>query len=283
MTTQDVTTDRIKELRERTGVSMTKCKEALQATGGNIEAAIDHLRKSGVASAVKKEGRETKEGLIFSASDASSVVLVEINSETDFVAKNDIFLQFAKEITAEVLKTRPASVEAFLSQKLSSKPTETVESLRAAAIQRTGENIVIRRLMVLPKVAGGSVGLYSHMGGKIAVAVELNGQDEELARDIAMHAAAEAPDYLSTAEVPPELTAREEEVARAQMKNKPENMVAKIVEGKLNTFYAQVCLLRQAYVRDTSVTIAQLVEQKAKTVGNPLSVKRFLRWSVGSK
>lgn len=282
MTTK-ITPDMVKELRERTGVGMGKCKEALDHSQGDMEKAIDFLRKSGMASAVKKEGRETKEGVIgiFEGSDA--LALIEVNSETDFVAQNDKFKQFVKDVAEEVAETKPASLEAFMAQTYRKDPSITIDQYRSLVIQGLGENIQIKRLQVLPKNKDTSVGFYSHMGGKIVTFVEIAGDAgiEALAKEIAMHVAAESPDYLKPEEVPADVRAREDEIARSQVKGKPENIVDKIVEGKLKAFYDQVCLLGQKFVKDNSLTIAELVEKEGKRIGKQIFVKRFLRWRIG--
>ena len=278
-----VTPDMVKELRERTGVGMGKCKEALDQALGNMEEAITLLRKAGMASAVKKEGRETKEGIIGHAEESDAIALVEINSETDFVAQNDRFRQFVRDIAEEVADTKPASLEAFLAQKYSKDPSVTIDQYRALVIQSLGENIQIKRIGIYPKAKDRSLGIYSHMGGKIVTLAEIQGASgvEALARDIAMHIAAESPDYLNSDEVPSDVKAREEEIARSQITGKPENIVGKIVEGKMKTFYASVCLLDQKFVKDNSITIADLVAKEGKSLGKPLVLRRFIRWKIG--
>jgi len=278
-----ITPDMVKELRERTGVGMGKCKEALDHAQGDMEKAIDYLRKIGMASAVKKEGRETKEGVIGCCEASDAVALVEVNSETDFVAQNEKFKQFVKDIALEIAETKPASLEAFLAQPYRKDPSVTIDQYRSLVIQSLGENIQVKRLQVLPKRAQTSVGLYSHMGGKIVTFVEIDGGDgmEPLARDIAMHIAAESPDYLNSDEIPADVRAREDEIARSQVKGKPDNIVDKIVEGKLKAFYDQVCLIGQKFVKDNTLSIGELVAKEGKRVGKPLSIRRFLRWRVG--
>jgi elongation factor Ts len=278
-----VTPEMIKELRERTGVGMGKCKEALEQASGDMEKAIDLLRKAGMASAVKKEGRETKEGMIGHAEGKSAIGIVEVNSETDFVAQNDAFRAFVKDLALEVAETQPASVEAFLAQKYRKDPTITIDQARSLIIQKIGENIQIKKIQVLKKSPDLSIGLYSHMGGKIVTAVELSGGagEEAFAREIAMHVAAESPDYLRPEEVPAEVRAREEEIARGQVSGKPPQIMDKIVEGKLKAFYDQVCLLGQKFVKENTISIAALVEREGKRVGKPLAIRRFFRWKVG--
>lgn len=278
-----VTADMIKELRERTNVAMGKCKEALEQAGGDMEKAIDILRKAGMASAVKKEGRETNEGSIGFAESAKAVALVEANAETDFVTQNEKFKNFLHDICNEAAEMMPSSVEAFLAQHLRKDKSMTVDQYRAQVIQTLGENIRVKRLIILPKSNDVSIGIYSHMGGKIVCVVELTGGkgNEALARDIAMHSAAESPDYLRPEEVPADVKLREEDVAKAQIKGKPANMIEKIVEGKIKAFYDQVCLLNQKYVKDNAITITQLLEQESKRLGKHLGIRSFLRWKVG--
>lgn len=279
----NITPALIKELRERTGVGMGKCKEALEEANGDIELAIANLRKSGMASAVKKEGRETKEGLIASAENDKTVSIVEVNAETDFVVKNDRFKAFLENIAKEVAKTNPASLEAFLQQPYSQEPGLTVDQYRATIVQTIGENIQIRRITTIAKGPDHSIGIYSHLGGKIITMVEIKGSNKEegLAKDIAMHTAAAAPDYLSPDKVPEAVINNEKDIAKGQLQGKPANMIDKIVEGKVNAFLDANCLVRQKFIRDDSITITELVNKRAKEVGKPLQVASFLRWTVG--
>jgi elongation factor Ts len=281
---EKVTSEMVKKLRERTGVGMAKCKEALDKCNGDMEKAIDFLRKAGIASAVKKEGRETNEGMIYAAIGKDAIALVEVNAETDFVTQNEKFKDFTCEIAQEVADTRPSSLQDFLKQKYRKDTSVTIDQYRALCMQNCGENIQIKRLLVLPKSKGSSFGIYSHMNGKIVAIVELSGGEghEALAREIAMHVAAEAPEFLRPEDVPADLKAREEEIARGQIQGKPENIVNKIVEGKINSFYDLVCLLRQKFIKDNNLTIAALLEQEAKRLGKPIAILRFFRWGVGS-
>ncbi len=278
-----VTPAMIKDLRDRTGVGMGKCKEALEDANGDMELAIANLRKAGMASAVKKEGRETKEGLIAAADDGKTIAIVEVNAETDFVVKNDRFKQFLENIATEVAKSNPPSLDAFLQQKYSKEPSLTVDQYRATIVQTIGENIQIRRIMTIQKGSDHSVGIYSHLGGKIVTMVEISGSgsEEELAKNIAMHTAAAAPDYLSPEKVPQEIINNEKDIAQGQIQGKPANIVEKIVDGKINAFYDAYCLVRQKYVRDDSITINDLVSKRAKESGKPLEVTSFIRWTVG--
>lgn len=280
---QPVTATLIKELRDRTGVGMGKCKEALEEAKGDMNLAISNLRKAGIASAVKKEGRTTNEGMIVAAENADTVAIVEVNAETDFVAKNDKFQAFTKEIAEEVANTKPASLEAFLQQKYSKDGELTVDQYRSTMVQTIGENIQIRRIQTFAKSADKSIGVYSHLGGKMVTMVEISGASgqEALAKDIAMHTAAAAPEYLSPETVPESILAQEKEIAVAQMQGKPANIMDKIIEGKMNAYYDTACLVRQKYIRDDSLSIAELVNKKAKEAGQALSVTDFARWMVG--
>lgn len=278
-----ITAAMIKELRDRTGVGMGKCKEALEEAKGDMELAISNLRKAGIATAVKKQGRETNEGMIAVAENAKHIAIVEVNAETDFVVKNDLFGRFLKDIVAEVLSTAPSSVEQFLGQKYSKDTALTIDQYRATIVQTIGENIQIRRLIVIPKGADKSVGVYSHLGGKIVTFVEIKGSasEEALAKDIAMHVAAASPEYLSPETVPAQVIDQEKDVAKGQMKGKPANIIDKIVEGKINAFYDAACLVRQKYIKDDTISIMDLVNKRSKEIGKPLTITHFARWCVG--
>lgn len=278
-----ITADMIKELRERSGVGIGKCKEALEANSGDMESAIEWLRKAGIASAVKKEGRATEEGKIAEAKDGSTVAIVEVNAETDFVVNNDKFQEFAAQIAKEAAKTKPSSLEAFLSQKCSFDPKITIDEFRASFVQKIGENIQIRRMKLFQTGKGRSLGVYSHLGGKILTVVDIEGSEGEegLAKDIAMHVAAAAPEFLKPEEVPHDIIEKEKEIFKTQLKGKPDQIIEKILAGKINAFFDQVCLIKQHYIRDDSLTIEALVAKRAKDAGKPLQLVHFTRWAVG--
>lgn len=278
-----VTALMIKNLRDRTGVGMGKCKEALEETGGDIEKAIENLRKSGMATAVKKEGRETNEGMIVSAQHGNTCAIVEVNAETDFVVRNDRFQDFIKNVAEEVAATNPKSLEDFVKQKFSKDKGLTIDEYRATIVQAIGENIQIRRIKTFQKDPNHSIGIYSHLGGKIITVVEItgSGNEEQLAKDIAMHVAAASPDYVSPADVPADILEREKDIVRHQIQGKPANMIDKIVEGKLNAFYDATCLNRQKFIRNDAITITQLIEEHAKKSGKPLTIASFTRWNLG--
>ncbi|MDB6081488.1 MAG: tsf [Chlamydiia bacterium] len=275
----------IKELRERTGVGMAKCKEALEEAKGSLDGAIDLLRKAGMASAVKKEGRETKEGTIIAKEGSDVVAVAEINAETDFVVKNEKFQEFCRNISDELIASKPASLDAFLKQNYSKDPSITIEGLRSLIIQVIGENIQIKRIAVMPKAKNRSFGIYSHMGGKILTVVELEGENEEaLAKDIAMHVAAGVPvvaEYVKPEEVPAAIIEKEREIARGQMAGKPANIIEKILDGKINAFFDTVCLIRQKFIKDDSMSIGELIKKRSEATGKPISLVNFIRWTIG--
>ncbi len=274
-----ITAQKVKELRDRTGVGMAKCKEALKGADGDIEVAIDNLRKAGMASAVKKEGRAANEGLIGFAQNDSHISLVEINSETDFVAKNDKFKDFLKTVAKEVLTSKPSDIESFLTTKFSKDAELTVDEYRASMIQLLGENIIIKRFELIEKKADHSYGTYAHMQGKIITFVELSKAGfDAAARDIAMHVAAEAPEYLNPEDVPQSIIDRENEIAKSQMKGKPENIIKKILTGKIQAYFDQVCLTKQKFVKDSKLSVEAFVASQS----DGLKVSQFIRWQVGN-
>jgi elongation factor Ts len=278
-----ITAQMVMDLRKRTGVGMSKCKEALSEANGDIEEAIHILRKKGIASAVKKGGRETNEGVVGIADGDGMAYLVEVNAETDFVVQNDRFKEFLERICAEVAKTHPTSVEAFLQQKYSKDNGLTIDEYRAEIVQTLGENIQIKRIQGFKKKENYSLGIYSHMGGKIVCLVEIKGASDQqpLAKEVAMHVAAEAPDFLRPEDVPADVLAKEEEIARSQIQNKPPEIVDKIVKGKVNAYYEQACLVNQKFVKDPSKTVAAYVAEEGKKVGKTLAVVLFARWQIG--
>ncbi|MFN7293766.1 MAG: translation elongation factor Ts, partial [Lysobacteraceae bacterium] len=243
----------VKDLRERSGAGMMECKKALAENGGDIEAAMEYLRKTGLAKADKKAGRVAAEGRIAMAAAGQKAVLVEINSETDFVAKDAHFVAYTDGVAKAARDSGAADVEALKAVKLGDV---TVEEARALLIAKIGENVQVRRLV---RVDGGhTVGAYIH-GGKIGVLVELKGGNEELARGIAMHVAAMNPPFMTAAHVPAEFLAKEKEIELAKMpekdKNKPADILEKIIAGKVAKIVNENTLTGQAYVMDTNITV----------------------------
>jgi elongation factor Ts len=281
---QPVTAAQIKELRERTGVGMGKCKEALEASNGDIELAIANLRKAGMASAAKKEGRTTNEGMISAGETDKHVAVVEVNAETDFVVKNDRFQSFIAAVADAAAKAGANSLDELMQvSALYDGHQQTIEQQRAALVQALGENIQIKRLKLLDKSGDKSIGVYSHLGGKIVTLVEISGSHDEeaLAKDIAMHVAAAAPEFLAPEDVPADVIANERDIANSQMQGKPAAMIDKIVDGKLNAFYDANCLARQKFIKNDALSISDLVSQRAKSAGKSLKLTGFIRWSVG--
>jgi elongation factor Ts len=280
---KEITAEKIKDLRERTGVAMGKCKEALVLAEGDMEKAVDILRKAGVAAGAKKEGREAKEGLIVTMEDAQAIVLVEGNAETDFVAQNERFKHFLHDVAKQALHTQSGSLADFVKQPCHQDPSITIEQRRNLVIQALGENIQLRRLELIHKKPNHSYGVYSHMGGKLVVIVDLEGaaHQEGIAKEIGMHIAAENPDFLKPSEIPADVIAREEEIARSQVVGKPANIVDKIIAGKIKAFEEQMCLVNQKYIKDSSVTVEQFLDLCGKKLGAPLSIRCFWRWKVG--
>lgn len=265
----------VKELRERTGAGMMECKKALVETQGDLDAAIELMRKSGAAKADKKSHRVAADGavVIRVAEDGGSAAAVEVNCETDFVAKDDNFRTFADAVAGCVLEHRPADVAALGALALDA--SGTVEARRRELVAKIGENINVRRFVVV-EGAGGHLAYYLH-GSRIGVVVAMRGGDETLARDVAMHIAASRPVCVSEDQVPAELLRKEREIfaAQAEQSGKPANIVEKMVDGRVKKFLKEVTLLGQPFVKDPDQTVGQLLEQ----VG--AQVLRFERIEVG--
>ena len=259
-----VTAAMVKELRERTGAGMMECKKALVETDGDLETAIEFLRKSGLAQADKKASRVAAEGKIALAMAAGGkqAVMVEINCETDFVAKDANFNAFADAVASNALNEAPADVEALMSTRIDSA---SVEEARQALISKIGENVQVRRFV--SESTEGTLGAYVH-GGKIGVLVDVSGGDEELARDLAMHIAALNPEYVSADDVPADIIAREKDIliAQAESSGKPPEIIEKMVVGRLRKHLSGITLLGQPFVKDGDITIAKLLEQKSASV-----------------
>ncbi len=271
-----ITAQMVKELRAQTGAGMLDCKKALTETNGNMEEAIDFLRKKGMASAAKKADRIAAEGTTYILSEGNSAVILEVNAETDFVAKNENFQQLVKELAEHLLANKPSSLEEALEQKMSSG--ESVTEYINSAIAKIGEKITLRRFEVKTKSDNGVFGEYLHMGGRIGVLTVLEGTtDEEAAKDVAMHIAAINPKYITRDQVSEEEIDRERQVLTQQALNegKPEKIVEKMVEGRLGKFFEQICLLDQSFVKNPDEKVGKFVKSKgAEVVG-------FVRYEVG--
>ena len=268
----------VKTLREKTNAGLMECKRALTESNGDVEGAIDILRKKGAASAAKKADREAKDGVIAQAilPGAKVGVLAEVNCETDFVAKNEGFRSFCDE----------------LARKIAENPAANLESDRVAAVQKIGENIQLRRHERIEVTGNGLVAAYIHTGGKVGVLVEVGAEKEatsesetfkQLVRDITLQIAAANPVCVDRTSVPVSVLDRERAIYREQVTGKPANIVEKIVEGKVEKFYSTACLVDQAFIKNPDQTIAQLVDAKSKELGDRITIRRFLRYMVGEE
>ena len=269
-----ITAAQVKELRDKTGVGMMDAKKALVATEGDMEKAIDFLREKGMAKAAKKSDRIAAEGLADVEVKGNVAAIVEVNAETDFVAQNDQFKALVKRLATLVAENKPADVEAAL--KISTDKG-TVNDEIIEATQVIGEKITLRRFQLVEKADNENFGAYLHMGGKIASLVVVEGADEATAKDVAMHVAAINPKYVNRDQVPAEELAHEREVLTEEAKNegKPEKIIEKMVEGRLNKFLAEIALDDQEFVKDPDQTVAKFVASKGG------KVKSFVRYEVG--
>lgn len=266
----------VKELREKTGAGMMDCKKALTETDGDIDKAIDYLREKGIAKAAKKADRIAAEGLVHVETKGNDAVIVEINSETDFVARNEGFQELVKEIANQVLDTKAETVEALMETTLPNG--KSVDERIKEAISTIGEKLSVRRFAIRTKTDNDAFGAYLHMGGRIGVLTVVEGStDEEAARDVAMHIAAINPKYVSSEQVSEEEINHEREVLKQQALNegKPENIVEKMVEGRLRKYLQEICAVDQDFVKNPEVT----VEAFLKTKGGKLV--DFVRYEVG--
>lgn len=266
----------VKELRKKTGAGMMDCKKALTETDGDIDKAIDYLREKGIAKAAKKADRIAAEGLVHVETKGNDAVIVEINSETDFVARNEGFQELVKEIANQVLDTKAETVEALMETTLPNG--KSVDERIKEAISTIGEKLSVRRFAIRTKTDNDAFGAYLHMGGRIGVLTVVEGStDEEAARDVAMHIAAINPKYVSSEQVSEEEINHEREVLKQQALNegKPENIVEKMVEGRLRKYLQEICAVDQDFVKNPDVT----VEAFLKTKGGKLV--DFVRYEVG--
>ena len=260
----------VKELRERTGLGLLECKKALAAVGGDVEKAIEELRKSSGMKAAKKAGRTAADGVVAVrvADDCSFGVLVEVNSETDFVARDEGFLGFVDKVVDAAFESKRTDTAALMAGEL--------ESVREALVQKIGENIGVRRIELVETEAG-VIGSYVHSNNRIAVLVKLKGGDQDLAKDVAMHVAAVNPQVVSAADMPEELVAKEKEIfmAQAQESGKPADIIEKMIGGRIKKFLAENSLTEQAFVKDPDVTVGKLVANAGA------EIESFVRFEVG--
>jgi elongation factor Ts len=270
----------IKELRDATSMGINDCKKALEETGGDFDAAIKILREKGAAVATKRASKEANEGMIAAnvSGDAQTAALIEVNCETDFVTRNEDFQSFVEEL-------RQASLN-FETDQMAEGVKDQVESKMASI----GEKIQFRRNTKWDVDGTGAITSYIHMGGKVGVLVEVGCENadtinspvfQELSKDLTLHVAAAAPDYLTRDEVPADLVEEEKDIARKQLEGKPENIIDNILVGKINKYYSQICFIEQGFVKDDKVSITDLLAEKGKELGDTLTVKRYVRYQLG--
>ncbi len=283
----DISAKIVMELRQVTGAGMMDCKKALAAVEGDMEKAIDFLREKGLAAAAKKASRIAAEGLVASAIEGNVGALVEVNCETDFVAKNDEFKSLAEDIARTIVKNNPADVEALLAAKFAGDEGKTVSEIVTEKIAKIGEKIDVRRFVRYDAGESGLVDSYIHMGGKVGVLIEAKGVSSsddvsEVLHDCALQVAAASPvaaEYVRRDEVRAEHLDHEKEILAAQARNegKPENIIQKMVEGRVAKFYKDVCLLEQLFVKNGDLNVMQMIDQKAKG----MEIVRFTRYKMG--
>ncbi|MET3697955.1 translation elongation factor Ts (EF-Ts) [Bacillus oleivorans] len=271
-----ITAQMVKELREKTGAGMMDCKKALQETDGDMDKAIDFLREKGIAKAAKKADRIAAEGTTYILAEGNAAVILEVNSETDFVAKNEGFQVLVKDLAEFLLQKKPATVEDALGQEMANGTK--VEEYINSAIAKIGEKLTLRRFEIKTKGDNDAFGAYLHMGGRIGVLTVVTGStDEDAAKDVAMHIAALNPKYVSRDQVSAEEVAHEREVLKQQALNegKPENIVEKMVEGRLSKYFEDICALDQAFVKNPDQKVRQFLESKGA------ALESFVRYEVG--
>ena len=283
-----ITAKSVKELREMTGAGMMDCKKALVETEGNIEKAVEFLREKGLAAAAKKAGRVAAEGIVktFVSADKKTAAMVEVNCETDFVAANEEFVGFATKVAEIAANTNATTAEELVAEKFDGEAT--IQEALTALIAKLGENMTVRRFVKF-NIENGAIASYIHGGGRIGVMVEVASEStdvavlEEVAKEVCMQVAAANPLFLSKEEVDSESLEKEKEIYRVQALNegKPENIVEKMVMGRIQKYYKEVCLLDQAWVKDGDKSITKYLQEKSKEVGSPITVTRYARFERG--
>ena len=289
-----ITAAMVKELREMTGAGMMDCKKALTEADGNMEKAVEVLREKGLAASAKKAGRIASEGMveIFLSEDNKVGAIVEVNSETDFVAKNQVFRDYVAAVAKQAAESTAADIDAFFEEKWALDTQFTVKEALSQQVAVIGENLNIRRFERYTKAQAGKLVSYIHGGGRIGVMIELACENEaeelvELGKHIAMQIAALNPKFITEADVPAEFIAKETEILTIQAKNdpknakKPDNIIAKMIEGRLKKELKEMCLVEQPYVKDTDMTVQQYIDSVAKVVGAPISIARIVRFETG--
>lgn len=284
-----ITASMIKDLREMTGAGMMDCKKALTEADGNIDKAVEILREKGLAKAAKKAGRIAAEGLVatYVSEDGKTAALVEVNSETDFVAKNELFKTFVSETAKQASLTKTDNIEDFMQEAWHLDNSKTVQDILTEKISVIGENLNIRRF-VKYELDSGVIATYIHGGGRIGVMVQLSSNDSsdklaEAGKNIAMQIAAANPKYISSDDIPADYIEKEREILKQQALNegKPANIVEKMIEGRLKKSLKEVCLVDQAYIRDPEITVSKYLENVSKEIGADVSIKAFVRYETG--
>ena len=288
-----ITAGMVKELREMTGAGMMDCKKALTATEGDMDKAVEFLREKGLATAQKKASRIAAEGIckVMVSDDDKNAVVVEVNAETDFVAKNEKFQAYVSEVAAQAMASDAADMEAFMAEKWLPDTTKTVQEALAGQVAVIGENMNIRRFEKVAEPEG-FVSSYTHAGGKIGVLIDVvtdvvNDEIKDMAKNLGMQVAAMKPQFTNRSEVSEEHIAHEKEILLAQIKNdpkesqKPEKVIQGMINGRINKELKEICLLDQVYVQDGDLTVAKYVEKVAKETGANLTVKKFVRFETG--
>ncbi len=289
----EVTASMVKELREMTGAGMMDCKKALAATEGDMDKAVEFLREKGLAAAEKKAGRIAAEGIVDTnvSADGKVASIVEVNSETDFVAKNEKFRDFVAAVAAQVSNSTTNDLDTFLAEKWALDTSKTVKEELSTMISIIGENMNIRRFERVV-ADNGFVVSYIHGGGRIGILVDVNcsvnnAEVQEAAKNVAMQIAALSPKYVDQSEISAEFIAHEKDILKAQIMNdptnskKPENIIEKMLEGRLSKELKEFCLVDQAYVKDSELTVGQYLANVSKQVGATMTVKRFVRFETG--
>jgi elongation factor Ts len=285
----EITAELVKQLRDKTNCGFMDCKKALQETKGDLEEAVSYLRQKGIAVATKRAERATTEGSIWSnlADDATTGVLLEVNCESDFVAKTDAFVAFGEALAAQIAKTAPQDLDALLAQPWQGKPSLSVQEYLNEIIGQIGENIRVRRFDIF--AGGGPVAAYIHFGAKIGVLLELAApantpELQALAKDLAMQVAATSPLAVSREGIDPQVVAKEKVIYEAQAKEsgKPDKIIEKMVTGRLEKFFKEVCLLGQEFVKNPDQTVMQLLNEAGAKSGGKVTVTRFVRYQVGA-
>ncbi len=275
-----ITASMVKELRDATSVGMMDCKKALQEANGDFDAAVKILRERGAAVAAKRASKEANEGIIdaFVTDDAQSGAMIEVNCETDFVARNEDFQAFVAKLKTDALNHETDTMAEAITDQITEK------------ISSVGEKLQLRRNVKWVVEGTGAIASYIHMGGKVGVLVELGFEKadtannpifKELAKNLTLHVAAAAPQYLTRDEVPAELIEAEQDIFRTQLEGKPENIIDNILKGKTNKFFSQICFIEQGFVKEDKVSITDFVAEKSKEIGDTVSIKRYTRYQLG--